>query len=138
MADDIFGDAYVIPMGDILADIQSCFGAQSVDLPSELDIISKATLRQPDLFSGPDPRDDSEVKAIAEVLDGLPLSPIAEEGSLTRLAQERHVALDSGYSSLKWTPMESPHTDEDEDEDESESECSSPDEDEYAPCNLAR
>lgn len=43
-------------MTDILADIKHCLGARSVDLPSGLDIMSKASLQQPDLFARPKPR----------------------------------------------------------------------------------
>lgn len=43
-------------MTDILADIQRCLGARSVDLPSGLDIMSKASLQQPGLFVRPKPR----------------------------------------------------------------------------------
>lgn len=40
VADDVFGDAYVISMNDIVTDIKRCFGAVSVDLPSGLDVLS--------------------------------------------------------------------------------------------------
>lgn len=43
-------------MTDILADIKRCLGARSVDLPSGLDIMSKASLQQPGLFARPKPR----------------------------------------------------------------------------------
>lgn len=38
-------------MNDILADIQRCLGAQSVDLPSGLDIIPMVMLQQPGMFA---------------------------------------------------------------------------------------
>ncbi|KAJ4387899.1 hypothetical protein N0V93_008502 [Gnomoniopsis smithogilvyi] len=41
IADDVFGDAYVIPMPDILDDIRQFLGASSVGLPSAPDIIAK-------------------------------------------------------------------------------------------------
>lgn len=56
IADDVFEYVYVIPMVDILADIKRCFGAHSVDLPSGLDIISKAALQQPTLLSESNPK----------------------------------------------------------------------------------
>ncbi|RYP28249.1 hypothetical protein DL767_007299 [Monosporascus sp. MG133] len=37
VATDMFGDAYVIPLIRTLADIQRCFGAKCVDLPSAID-----------------------------------------------------------------------------------------------------
>ena len=52
VADDVFGDAYVIPMNDILNDIQRCLGAKSVDLPSRIDIISMAAQQQPSTSFG--------------------------------------------------------------------------------------
>lgn len=44
-------------MGNILADIKRCFHAESVSLPSGLDIISMASLQHPGLFASPKARD---------------------------------------------------------------------------------
>lgn len=46
-------------MSDILADIKRCLSAESVDLPSGLDIISMASLQHPGLFAPLYPRDGS-------------------------------------------------------------------------------
>lgn len=53
-------------MSDILADIQRCLGAESVDLPSGLDIISMASLQHPGLFAPLNPRDRSFSQLPAE------------------------------------------------------------------------
>ncbi|KAK0646937.1 hypothetical protein B0T16DRAFT_414482 [Cercophora newfieldiana] len=43
VAKDVFGDAYVIPMTDILNDIKSRLGCIDVGLPSSLDVFAEAT-----------------------------------------------------------------------------------------------
>ncbi|RYP75567.1 hypothetical protein DL771_002267 [Monosporascus sp. 5C6A] len=42
VATDMFGDAYVVPLIHTLADIQRCFGAKCVDLPSAVDFSIRA------------------------------------------------------------------------------------------------
>lgn len=51
-------------MGDILADIQRCLGAQSVNLPSRLDIIS---LRPPSWFEGKDPKETPHSQPVKDI-----------------------------------------------------------------------
>lgn len=71
VADDIFGDAYVIPMTEILADIQRCFGAESVDLPTGVDIFSFATQHQTSLFFGPNPGNRSHDQSETESFENM-------------------------------------------------------------------
>ncbi|KAK1963125.1 hypothetical protein LY78DRAFT_210727 [Colletotrichum sublineola] len=40
VADDIFGDVYVVPMTDIFQDIERSLGARSVEMPSNIDLLS--------------------------------------------------------------------------------------------------
>ncbi|TRX95934.1 hypothetical protein FHL15_003076 [Xylaria flabelliformis] len=44
VASDVFGSGYVIPMTDILSDIKLRLGAQSVELPSLVDILQASTI----------------------------------------------------------------------------------------------
>lgn len=69
VADDIFGDGYVIPMTDILADIQRSFGADAIDLPTGLDILSMDRLQQSGLFCRPRSRHEPQSEFPTRRLD---------------------------------------------------------------------
>ncbi|KAL1862637.1 hypothetical protein Daus18300_008435 [Diaporthe australafricana] len=134
IADDVFGDAYVIPMNDILADIQRCLDVESVDLPTRLDMTVTAMEQQPDLF----PERNANDRPNSELVDGGPGDihcfsyastsylhmsdeELAEKSNLftvrinrprdhfppppSRCASANH---DSGYSSLNVTPQVTP------------------------------
>lgn len=129
IADDVFADAYVIPMNDNLADIQLCFGAASVDLPTGLDIIAMATQQEPSLFAVPYPSDRPNSEFAAgrpgdihyppfawkeapmsdeEFFDAFAPSNILPDDFPTLWSPCENATHSSGYSSLDVTPRTSP------------------------------
>lgn len=88
----MFGDAYVIPMSDILADIQLSVGAQSVDLPTGLDILSIASTLPPRPNPRSEPRDTPQSQSDAGECEYVP-QPSTMEGRHSLTAEVVHEAV---------------------------------------------
>lgn len=104
VADDAFGDAYVIPMDDILADIRRCFGAVLVDLPTGVDIILKALLWESDSIAVPEHKDGLKNQLESEGSENVCCLSSPGDGVSPSLEP---VPADSGYISRRCSPASS-------------------------------
>ncbi|CAM1510077.1 Fc.00g004120.m01.CDS01 [Cosmosporella sp. VM-42] len=86
VASDIFGSGYVVPMSDVFSDIKDRLGAQSVELPSVVDIVCA------EFNLAPYPLPALAVHATS------PFSKVS-------MALEQQPSVDSGYSSRRITPQ---------------------------------
>lgn len=85
VATDVFGDAYVIPMGGLLEDVKRQLGAKSVDLPSTIDfaiiaISDQFGVPEVGIGSSPDPSPPTSLSDLP-----MPPSPNMKRREISRV-----------------------------------------------------
>ncbi|KAI0545437.1 hypothetical protein F4679DRAFT_477928 [Xylaria curta] len=104
VASDVFGSGYVIPMTDILRDIKLQLGAQSVELPSLVDIIQARTKDKDERLVTCD-QDQYGLKTMSSRISLSSSTPDHHSRiTILSLSDISYEDLDSGYSSLNPSP----------------------------------
>ncbi|KAI0189563.1 hypothetical protein EV127DRAFT_105173 [Xylaria flabelliformis] len=106
VASDVFGSGYVIPMTDILSDVKLRLGAQSVELPSLVDIL-QASAKDMDGRLATSGQDQNGLQTMSARIGSRSPTPTLDHHSGIAILNPSYIpfgGLDSGYSSLNPSP----------------------------------